>query len=77
MMYVSCFQGPSNTGELDYTKQGDSYRELVTLLKEKSPKFAEMIDKQAFNLKVGFKQVINNLTVQEPSCCQCLPCRSC
>ncbi|KAH3821957.1 outer dynein arm-docking complex subunit 2-like [Dreissena polymorpha] len=46
-----CNQGPTNVGELDYTKQGDSYRELVTLIKEKSPKFAEMIENQEFALK--------------------------
>ena len=51
------FQGldPAQPGELEYTKQGDSYRELVTLLKDKSPKFAEMIDKQSFALKVKEK----------------------
>ena len=51
------FQGPdsSQAGELDYNKQGDSYRELVTLLKDKSQKFAEMIDKQSFSLKVKEK----------------------
>lgn len=46
---------PNKVGELNYTKQGDSYRELVTLLKEKSPKFAEMIEKQAFTLKLKDK----------------------
>ena len=45
----------NQAGELDYTKQGDSYRELVTLLKDKSSKFAEMIDKQSFALKVKEK----------------------
>lgn len=40
------FQGPDNQGDFDYEREGDSYRELVTLLKDKSPKFAEMIDKQ-------------------------------
>ena len=51
------FQGldPNQPGELDYTKKGDSYRELVTLLKSTSPKFAEMIDKQSFALKVKEK----------------------
>lgn len=44
-------QGPDSQGDLDYEKEGDSYRELVTLLKDKSPKFAEMIDKQVSNLK--------------------------
>jgi predicted transcriptional regulator len=43
-------QGPDSQGDLDYEKEGDSYRELVTLLKDKSPKFAEMIDKQVSNL---------------------------
>ena len=43
---------PSKQGDLDYTKQGDSYRELVTLLKDKSAKFAEMIEKQEFSLQV-------------------------
>ena len=45
----------NQAGELDYTKQGDSYRELVTLLKDRSSKFAEMIDKQSFALKVKEK----------------------
>ncbi|VDI83805.1 Hypothetical predicted protein [Mytilus galloprovincialis] len=46
-----CNKGPDNQGDMDYEKEGDSYRELVTMLKEKSPKFAEMIDKQDFALK--------------------------
>ncbi|KAL4217388.1 Armadillo repeat-containing protein 4 [Mactra antiquata] len=52
-----CNSGVDNSkpGELDYTKQGDSYRELVTLLKDKSPKFAEMIDKQEFALRAKEK----------------------
>ncbi|XP_052816016.1 outer dynein arm-docking complex subunit 2-like isoform X2 [Mya arenaria] len=50
-----CNSGPNNAGELNYTKQGDSYRELVTLLKEKSPKFAEMIENQEFALKAKDK----------------------
>lgn len=56
---------PNKTGELDYTKQGDSYRELVTLLKDKSPKFAEMIEKQAFALKV--KEKDETMMVQKES----------
>lgn len=39
---------------MDYEKEGDSYRELVTMLKEKSPKFAEMIDKQVSYLPIEF-----------------------
>lgn len=50
-----CNKGPDSQGDLDYEKEGDSYRELVTLLKDKSPKFAEMIDKQDFTLKVKDK----------------------
>ncbi|XP_060598171.1 outer dynein arm-docking complex subunit 2-like isoform X1 [Ruditapes philippinarum] len=53
--YCNSGVDPNKAGELDYTKQGDSYRELVTLLKEKSPKFSEMIEKQAFALKVKEK----------------------
>lgn len=53
--YLNSGLDPNQPGELDYTKQGDSYRELVTLLKDKSPKFAEMIDKQSFVLKVKEK----------------------
>lgn len=53
--YLNCGPDPKQSGELDYSKQGDSYRELVTLLKDKSPKFAEMIDKQSFALKVKEK----------------------
>ncbi|KAK3083056.1 hypothetical protein FSP39_012730 [Pinctada imbricata] len=45
-------KGPDNRGDLDYEKEGDSYRDLVTLLKDKSPHFAEAIDKQEFSLKV-------------------------
>ncbi|KAJ8320963.1 hypothetical protein KUTeg_002550 [Tegillarca granosa] len=44
-------KGQDDKGELDYDREGDSYKDLITLLKDKSPKFAEMIDKQGFVLK--------------------------
>lgn len=45
-MLVSLIKGPDNRGDMNYEKEGDAYRELVTLLKDKSAHFAEMIDKQ-------------------------------
>ncbi|RUS87840.1 hypothetical protein EGW08_004373 [Elysia chlorotica] len=46
--------GPSKekSGQLDYGRpDSDTYRELVTMIKAKSPHFAEMISKQEFNVK--------------------------
>merc|ERR1712154_228097 len=42
--------GPEDkSGNLDYNRpDADTYRDLVTLIKAKSPKFAEMIEKQEF-----------------------------
>ena len=38
---------PEKPGQLDYDRADqDTYRDLVTLLKAKSPKFAEVINKQ-------------------------------
>ena len=37
--------------ELDFEKQGEVYRDLIALLRNKSPHFAELIDKQV-NLPV-------------------------
>lgn len=34
------------TNQLIFEKQGETYKDLVILLREKSPHFAEMIDKQ-------------------------------
>nr|XP_022323852.1 armadillo repeat-containing protein 4-like isoform X1 [Crassostrea virginica] len=48
-------KGPDNRGDMNYEKEGDAYRELVTLLKDKSAHFTEMIDKQEFHLKVQEK----------------------
>lgn len=45
-MLVSLIKGPDNRGDMNYEKEGDAYRELVTLLKDKSAHFTEMIDKQ-------------------------------
>jgi hypothetical protein len=45
-MLVSLIKGPDNRGDMNYEREGDAYRELVTLLKDKSPHFSEMIDKQ-------------------------------
>lgn len=49
-MLVSLIKGPDNRGDMNYEKEGDAYRELVTLLKDKSAHFAEMIDKQVRKL---------------------------
>lgn len=49
-MLVSLIKGPDNRGDMNYEKEGDAYRELVTLLKDKSAHFAEMIDKQVRRL---------------------------
>ncbi|KAL3855757.1 hypothetical protein ACJMK2_014960 [Sinanodonta woodiana] len=50
--YLNNGLDPVKAGELNYTKVGDSYKDLVTLLKDKSPRFGELIDKQEFALKV-------------------------
>ncbi|KAK3760316.1 hypothetical protein RRG08_063072 [Elysia crispata] len=47
-------KGPSKekSGQLEYERpDSDTYRELVTMIKAKSPHFAEMISKQEFNVK--------------------------
>ncbi|KAL5005970.1 hypothetical protein ScPMuIL_017128 [Solemya velum] len=46
---------PEKPGELDCTIEGDAYRDIVTLLKDKSSKFAELIAKQDFALKTQDK----------------------
>ncbi|XP_021342535.1 armadillo repeat-containing protein 4-like isoform X1 [Mizuhopecten yessoensis] len=46
------FKGPDGLGEMQYEREGEPCRDLVLLLKQKSPKFAEMIDNQDFSLKV-------------------------
>lgn len=46
------FKGPDGLNEMQYEREGEPCRELVLLLKQKSPKFAEMIDNQDFSLKV-------------------------
>merc|ERR1711974_431064 len=46
--------GPSDdkSGQLDYERPDtDTFKDLVTLVKKKSPKFAEMIEKQEFTVK--------------------------
>jgi len=62
-------KGPEDkSGNLDYNRpDADTYRDLVTLIKAKSPKFAEMIEKQGLITKgkngedvlslVGFKEL--------------------
>ena len=47
-------KGPDNRGDLDYEREGDAYRDLVTLLKDKSAHFAESIDKQVRNYTNNF-----------------------
>lgn len=47
-------KGPSDekSGQLDHDRpDSDTHRDLVSLLKAKSPKFAEMIEKQEFTVK--------------------------
>ena len=35
--------------ELDFERQGEVHRDLIALLRDKSPHFAELIDKQVRN----------------------------
>lgn len=57
-MLVSLIKGPDNRGDMNYEKEGDAYRELVTLLKDKSAHFAEMIDKQVRKFFLTFTKMI-------------------
>lgn len=38
------------SGELDFEKQSDYYKDLIQLLREKSPRFNELIDKKVTKL---------------------------
>lgn len=44
-MLVFLIKGLDNCGDMNYEKEGDVYRELVILFKDKSVYFIEMIDK--------------------------------
>ncbi|KAL8616112.1 hypothetical protein ACOMHN_064662 [Nucella lapillus] len=49
--YVNKGPDPEKPGQLDYDRlDQDTYRDLVTLLKAKSPKFAEVVNKKEFAL---------------------------
>merc|ERR1711874_37339 len=59
-------KGPSDdkSGQLDYDRpDGETHRDLVTLIKSKSPKFAEMIEKQEFTVKQQQETGIEHLAV--------------
>ncbi|KAK7500939.1 hypothetical protein BaRGS_00007819 [Batillaria attramentaria] len=55
--YLNKGPDPEKPGHLDYSRPDqDTYRDLVTLLKAKSPKFAEIINQQEFALHEDAKK---------------------